>query len=95
MGPRERRSTVLTPVEEAVVIEFRRRTLLSLDDGLGLLRACGLPPQHEPDLRSSPTLAPAIPPDDLRRSLVIARPDDDGSLCHRPRTCCPGHLRKG
>ena len=28
MGPRRARSTVLTEVEEAVVVEFRRRTLL-------------------------------------------------------------------
>jgi transposase InsO family protein len=38
MGPRVRRSTVLTPLEEAVVVEFRRRTLLPLDDVLGRLR---------------------------------------------------------
>jgi transposase-like protein len=31
-------STVLTPAEEAIVIEFRRRTLLPLDDVLGCLR---------------------------------------------------------
>jgi len=37
MGPR-RRSTVLTEAEEAVVVEFRRRTLLPLDDLLGCLR---------------------------------------------------------
>jgi transposase-like protein len=38
MGPRERRSTVLTAFEEALVVEFRRRTLLPLDDVLGRLR---------------------------------------------------------
>jgi hypothetical protein len=38
MGPRLRRSTVLTPLEEAVVVEFRRRTLLPLDDVLDRLR---------------------------------------------------------
>jgi transposase InsO family protein len=38
MGPRVRRSTVLSPLEEAVVVEFRRRTLLPLDDVLGRLR---------------------------------------------------------
>ena len=38
MGPRERRSTVLTALEEAVVVEFRRRTLLPLDDVLRRLR---------------------------------------------------------
>src|SRR3712207_2961934 len=35
MGPRRPRSSVLTEVEEAVVVEFRRRTLLPLDDVLG------------------------------------------------------------
>ena len=34
MGPKEARSTVLTPGEEAVVVAFRRHTLLPLDDCL-------------------------------------------------------------
>jgi transposase InsO family protein len=34
MGPKEIRSTVLTPEEEAVVVTFRRYTLLPLDDCL-------------------------------------------------------------
>src|SRR3954467_6954922 len=38
MGPRRPRSTVLTEAEEAAVVEFRRRTLLPLDDVLGCLR---------------------------------------------------------
>ncbi len=38
MGPRAPHSTVLTRIEEAMVIEFRRRTLLPLDDVLGCLR---------------------------------------------------------
>ena len=37
MGPQPK-STVLTPAEEAVIVEFRRRTLLPLDDILGCLR---------------------------------------------------------
>ena len=37
MGPTAPHSTVLTPAEEAMVIEFRRRTLLPLDDVLGCL----------------------------------------------------------
>lgn len=37
MGPRPR-STVLTEAEEAVVVEFRRRTLLPLNDVLGCLK---------------------------------------------------------
>src|SRR5215213_8230020 len=38
MGPSRPRSTVLTGAEEAIVVEFRRRTLLPLDDVLGCLR---------------------------------------------------------
>ena len=37
MGPKPR-STTLTEAEEAIVVEFRRRTLLPLDDVLGCLR---------------------------------------------------------
>jgi transposase-like protein len=38
MGPTQPRSTVLTQAEEAIIVEFRRRTLLPLDDVLGCLR---------------------------------------------------------
>ena len=38
MGPSSPHRTVLTVVEEAMVVEFRRRTLLPLDDLLGCLR---------------------------------------------------------
>ena len=38
MGPRQPRSSVLSEAEEAIVVEFRRRTLLPLDDVLGCLR---------------------------------------------------------
>lgn len=38
MGPRERRSTVLTPFEEAMIVAFRQRTHLPLDDVMGCLR---------------------------------------------------------
>src|ERR671912_155136 len=38
MGPRRPRGSVLSEAEEAVVVEFRRRTLLPLDDVLGCLR---------------------------------------------------------
>ena len=37
MGPRDPRSTVLTPAEEAIVVD-RRRTLLPLDGVLGCLK---------------------------------------------------------
>src|SRR3954453_530738 len=39
MGPKQPRSTVLTPEEEAIIVAFRRHTLLPLDDCL-----YGLPP---------------------------------------------------
>jgi transposase-like protein len=32
MGPKQPRSTVLTPEEEAIIVAFRRHTLLPLDD---------------------------------------------------------------
>src|SRR4051794_21783485 len=38
MGPRRPRSTTLTEAEEVIVVEFRRRTLLPLDDVLGCLK---------------------------------------------------------
>ncbi len=38
MGPSRPSSTVLSEAEEAIVVEFRRRTLLPLDDVLGCLR---------------------------------------------------------
>ena len=38
MGPSKPKSTVLSPAEEAVIVEFRRRTLLPLDDVMGCLR---------------------------------------------------------
>jgi transposase len=34
MGPKQARSTVLTPEEEAIIVAFRRHTLLPLDDCL-------------------------------------------------------------
>ena len=38
MGPKRPRSSALTEAEEAAVVEFRRRTLLPLDDVLGCSR---------------------------------------------------------
>ena len=38
MGPSRPHSSVLTETEESIVVEFRRRTLLPLDDVLGCLR---------------------------------------------------------
>jgi transposase InsO family protein len=39
MGPKDPRSTVLTPEEEAIAVAFRRHTLLPLDDCLYALQA--------------------------------------------------------
>jgi hypothetical protein len=39
MGPKERRSTVLSPEEEALIIAFCKHTLLPLDDCLYALQA--------------------------------------------------------
>ena len=38
MGPKVPKSTVLTPAEEAMVVAFRQKTLLPLDDVLGCLK---------------------------------------------------------
>jgi hypothetical protein len=38
MGPKKPKSAVLTPAEEAIVMAFRQKTLLPLDDVLGCLR---------------------------------------------------------
>jgi hypothetical protein len=38
MGPKTPKSTVLTPAEEAIVVAFRQKTLLPLDDVRGCLR---------------------------------------------------------
>jgi hypothetical protein len=38
MGPKVPKSTVLTPAEEAIVVAFRQKTMLPLDDVLGCLR---------------------------------------------------------
>ena len=62
MGPKAPKSTVLTPAEEAIVVEFRRRTLLPLDDVLGCLslpsdilaEACMLPPLSVGDVLAFP-----------------------------------------
>src|SRR6185295_18899436 len=74
MGPKRPRSTVLTEAEEAIVVEFRRRTLLPLDDVLGCLR------------ESIPKLTRSA----LHRCLVrhgISRlPKDKDSSSKRPRS---------
>jgi hypothetical protein len=39
MGPKEVRSTVLTPEEEAMIVAFRKHSLLPLDDCLYALQS--------------------------------------------------------
>src|ERR687896_1168241 len=73
MGPKEARSTVLTPEDEAIVVAFRRHTLLPLDDCLYALQ---------------PTI-PHLTRSSLHRCLQrhgIARlPDTDGDKPHRSK----------
>src|SRR5215218_9454088 len=73
MGPSRPHSTVLTEIEEAIVVEFRRRTLLPLDDVLGCLRES----------------IPALSRSALHRCLVrhgISRlPKDDANASKRGR----------
>ena len=84
MGPKEPRSTVLTPEEEAVIVAFRRHTLLPLDDCL-----YGLQPTipHLSDqagrYRHHRTL-PGSMPSDPRRSGRRRRPRRHG-LVHPGR----------
>jgi transposase-like protein len=52
MGPKEARSTVLTPEEEAMIVAFRRHTLLPLDDCLYALQAT-IPHLTRSSLRSN------------------------------------------
>ena len=54
MGPKAPKSTVLTPAEEAVVVAFRHKTLLPLDDVLGCLKDTIPQPQSQ---RTAPLLA--------------------------------------
>src|SRR3954462_2597458 len=74
MGPSRPRSTVLTEAEEAIVVEFRRRTLLPLDDVLGCLREsiptlsrsalhrwCGTASRGCPKTQRAPRSASALP----------------------------------
>ena len=73
MGPKHPRSTVLTPAEEAVVVAFRRHTLLPLDDCLYALQ---------------PTL-PRLTRSSLHRCLqrhgVARLPETDGERPKRSR----------
>jgi hypothetical protein len=74
MGPSRPRSSVLTEAEEAIVVEFRRRTLLPLDDVLGCLR------EATPKLSRSSALHRC-----LRRHGISRLPQDPGKDSKRKR----------
>ena len=73
MGPTRPRSTVLTEAEEAIVVEFRRRTLLPLDDVLGCLR------------ESIPTLSRSALHRCLTRHGISRLPRDEEKASKRQR----------
>src|ERR671910_3243071 len=73
MGPKEARSTVLTPEEEAIVVAFRRHTLLPLDDCL-----YGLQP-------TIPQLTRSALHRCLQRHGISRLPDIDGDKPRRSR----------
>ncbi len=73
MGPAAPRSTVLSPEEEAMVVEFRRRILLPLDDVLGCLRD-GIPKLTRSSLHRC-----------LIRHGISGLPDDPERLSKRGR----------
>jgi transposase InsO family protein len=73
MGPSRPRSSVLTEAEEAIVVEFRRRTLLPLDDVLGCLR------------ESIPRLTRSALHRCLARHGISRLPKDEGSASKRGR----------
>ncbi len=73
MGPRRPRSSVLTEAEEAIVVEFRRRTLLPLDDVLGCLRG------------AIPTLSRSALHRCLKRHGISRLPRDEGNASKRGR----------
>jgi hypothetical protein len=66
MGPKQPRSTVLTPEQEAMVVAFRRHTLLPLDD-------CLYPLQP-----SIPHLTPSTLHRRLERHSISRLPSVDG-----------------
>ena len=71
MGPTRPRSTALTEAEEAIVVAFRRRTLLPLDDVLGCLRETH--PQADPQRPSPLPRAPRHLPVAQRRGETSKR----------------------
>ncbi len=77
MGPSQPKSTVLTEIEEAIVVEFRRRTLLPLDDVLGCLRET---------IQAVPQRAPSLPA--AARHLAIA---EERGERRQTRSLCQDH----
>src|SRR4051812_14338295 len=75
MGPKRPRSAVLTEAEEAIVVEFRRRTLLPLDDVLGCLRE-SIPKLTRSALRTAVSCATAS----LDCPKATRRPPSAGGL---------------
>lgn len=63
MGPRERRSTTLTPLEEAAIVAFRVQTRLPLDDVFVALKSSilALSPVLRCTVASNATGSPACP----------------------------------
>src|SRR4028119_658166 len=76
MGPKDARSTVLTPEEEAAVVAFRRHTLLPLDDCLYALQ-----PTIPRLTRSSPPRCPG------RRGARPPPPPAPPRSCPSPTAC--------
>jgi len=72
-GPKDPRSTVLSPEDEAIVVAFRRHTLLPLDDCLYALQAT-LPHLTRSNLHRC-----------LQRHGISRLPDTDGDKLQRSR----------
>lgn len=76
-GPRDPKSTVLSIEDEAIIVAFRKHTLLPLDDCLYALQAEPVLGRARPDPgdpASDPVIAASLP--EPPRNLTIAR-------CHR------------
>lgn len=72
MGPSRPRSSVLTEAEEAIVVAFRRHTLLPLDDVLGCLRAT-IPTLSRSALHRCCAAARYLPPAEGREENLQAQ----------------------
>ena len=95
MGPTAPCSTVLTPAGEAMVVEFRRRTLLPLDDVPGCLRdsiqtrpgpAC-IGAWHD-TVRRSLAAEPACPKAQVRRPGVASSPTQQSASSTSTSASC-------